>query len=163
MIDTTGLKPRQLQKRLQGIVSSEGVSIPLRIEVMSFGFKRGLPRQADLVLDVRFLPNPFYVDGLGNQTGLDEDVCRFVMEDAATQEFMQKMTDMLGFLIPHYQNEGKHRLMIGIGCTGGQHRSVAIAEAIAQVLRDMKYQVSASHRDLEIEQARWKNGTITEE
>lgn len=163
VIDTTGLKPRQLQKKLQGIVSSDGESIPLRIEVMSFGFKRGLPRQADLVFDVRFLPNPFYIEGLGNQTGLDEDVRRFVMEDATTKEFMQKITDMLGFLIPHYQEEGKHRLMIGIGCTGGQHRSVAIAEAIAQALRDMKYQVSASHRDLEIEQARWKNGTITEE
>lgn len=163
VIDTTGLKPRQLQRKLQSIVSSDGESIPLRIEVMSFGFKRGLPRQADLVLDVRFLPNPFYIDGLGNQTGLDADVRRFVLEDAVTKEFMSKITDMLGFLIPHYQEEGKHRLMIGIGCTGGQHRSVAIAEAIAQVLRDMKYQVSASHRDLEIEQARWKNGTITEE
>lgn len=163
VIDTTALKPKQLQKKLLSIVKSDGENIPLRIEVMSFGFKRGLPRQADLVFDVRFLPNPFYMEGLGCQNGLDEDVRRFVMEDATTREFMAKVTDMLAFLIPHYREEGKHRLMIAIGCTGGQHRSVAITEAIAQALRDMKYEVSASHRDLEIEQARWKNGTIASE
>lgn len=163
VIDTTALKPKQLQKKLLSIVKSDGENIPLRIEVMSFGFKRGLPRQADLVFDVRFLPNPFYMEGLGCQNGLDEDVRRYVMEDATTREFMAKVTDMLAFLIPHYREEGKHRLMIAIGCTGGQHRSVAITEAIAQALRDMKYEVSASHRDLEIEQARWKNGTIASE
>ena len=158
VIDTTNLKPKQLQKKLMGIVKTDGGSIPLRVEVMSFGFKRGLPRQADLVYDVRFLPNPFYIEGLGCQTGQDEDVRRFVMDHPVTEEFMQKITELLGFLLPHYQEEGKQRLMIGIGCTGGQHRSVAIAEAIAQKLRDMKYEATASHRDLEIEQARWKNG-----
>lgn len=158
VIDTSGLKPKQLQKKLLSIVRTDGESIPLRIEVMSFGFKRGLPRQADLVYDVRFLPNPFYIEGLGHQTGLDEDVRHFVMDHPVTEEFMQKITDLLGFLLPHYQEEGKHRLMIGIGCTGGQHRSVAIAEAIAQSLRELKYEVTATHRDLEIEQARWKNG-----
>ena len=163
VIDTSLLKPRQLQKKLQEIVTSDGESIPLRLEVMSFGFKRGLPRQADLVFDVRFLPNPFYIEGLGHQTGLDEDVRTFVMNHPATEEFMVKITDMLAFLLPHYQEEGKHRLMIGIGCTGGQHRSVAIAEAIAQKLRDMNYDVAASHRDLEIEQARWKNGIRIDE
>ena len=163
VIDTSLLKPRQLQKKLQEIVTSDGESIPLRLEVMSFGFKRGLPRQADLVFDVRFLPNPFYIEGLGHQTGLDEDVRTFVMNHPATEEFMVKITDMLAFLLPHYQEEGKHRLMIGIGCTGGQHRSVAIAEAIAQKLREMNYDVAASHRDLEIEQARWKNGIRIDE
>lgn len=163
VIDTSLLKPRQLQKKLQDIVTSDGESIPLRLEVMSFGFKRGLPRQADLVFDVRFLPNPFYIEGLGHQTGLDEDVRSFVMNHPATEEFMSKISDMLAFLLPHYQEEGKHRLMIGIGCTGGQHRSVAIAEAIAQKLRDMNYDVTASHRDLEIEQARWKNGIRIDE
>ncbi len=158
VIDTSSLKPRQLQKKLQAIVKTDGESIPLRIEVMSFGFKRGLPRQADLVYDVRFLPNPFYIEGLGHQTGLDEDVRHFVMDHPVTEEFMQKVSDLLGFLMPHYQEEGKHRVMIGIGCTGGQHRSVAIAEAIAQRLRELKYEVTATHRDLEIEQARWKNG-----
>ena len=163
VIDTSSLKPKQLQKKLLSIVKTDGESIPLRIEVMSFGFKRGLPRQADLVYDVRFLPNPFYIEGLGHQTGLDEDVRRFVMDHPVTEEFMQKITDLLGFLLPHYQEEGKHRLMIGIGCTGGQHRSVAIAEAIAQSLRELKYEVTATHRDLEIEQARWKNGIRDED
>lgn len=158
VIDTSALKPKQLQKKLLGIVKTDGGSIPLRVEVMSFGFKRGLPRQADLVYDVRFLPNPFYIEGLGCQTGQDEDVRRFVMDHPVTEEFMQKIIDLLAFLLPHYQEEGKQRLMIGIGCTGGQHRSVAIAEAIAHKLREMKYEASASHRDLEIEQARWKNG-----
>ena len=158
VIDTSALKPKQLQKKLLGIVKTDGGSIPLRVEVMSFGFKRGLPRQADLVYDVRFLPNPFYIEGLGCQTGQDEDVRRFVMDHPVTEEFMQKIIDLLAFLLPHYQEEGKQRLMIGIGCTGGQHRSVAIAEAIAYKLREMKYEASASHRDLEIEQARWKNG-----
>ncbi|MBQ7304596.1 MAG: hypothetical protein IJW85_00160 [Clostridia bacterium] len=158
MIDTSSLKPKQLQKKLLSIVKTDGESIPLRIEVMSFGFKRGLPRQADLVYDVRFLPNPFYIEGLGHHTGLDEDVRHFVMDHPVTEEFMQKITYLLGFLLPHYQEEGKHRLMIGIGCTGGQHRSVAIAEAIAQSLRELKYEVTATHRDMEIEQARCKNG-----
>lgn len=163
VIDTSNLKPRQLQKILQSIVSSDGESVPFRVEVMSFGFKRGLPRQADLVFDVRFLPNPFYIEGLGCQNGLDEDVRRFVMEHETTREFMAKVTEMLTFLLPRYQEEGKHRLMIGIGCTGGQHRSVAIAEAIAQALREKNYQVTAGHRDLEIEQARWKNGTVADD
>ena len=159
VIDTTGLKPRQLQKKLQAIVKSDGANVPLRIEVMSFGFKRGLPRQADLVYDVRFLPNPYYIAGLGCQTGLDEDVRKFVMEHPVTQEFMGKISDLLDFLLPHYLEEGKQRLMIAIGCTGGQHRSVAIAEAIGQHLRKSKYEVTTSHRDLEIEQAHWKTGT----
>ena len=158
VIDTSSLKPKQLQKKLLSIVKTDGESIPLRIEVMSFGFKRGLPRQADLVYDVRFLPNPFDIEGLGHQAGLDEDVRHFVMDHPVTEEFMQKITDLLGFLLPHYQEEGKHRLMIGIGCTGGQHRSVAIAEAIAQSLRELKYEVTATHRDLEIELVRWEDG-----
>lgn len=163
VVDTSTLKPRQLQKKLQAIFKADTDSSALRIEVMSFGFKRGLPRQADLVFDVRFLPNPFYIEGLGCQTGLDEDVRSFVMEHSVTQEFMQKMTDMLDFLLPHYREEGKHRAMIAIGCTGGQHRSVAIAEAIAAHLRCKKYAVAANHRDLEIEQAHWKNGVRVDE
>ena len=135
----------------------------MRIEVMSFGFKRGLPRQADLVYDVRFLPNPFYIEGLGCHSGLDEDVRSFVMEHPVTREFMDKATDMLHFLLPHYQEEGKHRLMIAVGCTGGQHRSVAIAEAIGDVLQKENYPVDVNHRDLEIEQAHWKNGTEADE
>lgn len=156
VIDTSALKPRALQRRLQAIVSADGGPAPLRMEIMSFGFKRGLPRQADLVFDVRFLPNPYYIEGLGRHTGLDEDVRDFVMGHPVTAEFMHRVTDMLDFLLPHYREEGKHRLVIAIGCTGGAHRSVAIAEAIGQYLRDAKYQVEVNHRDLNVEQALWK-------
>lgn len=156
VIDTSALRPKALQKKLNGILSDDGESVQLHIEVMSFGFKRGLPRQADLVWDVRFLPNPFYIEGLGRHTGLDADVRDFVMDHPVTQEFLQKAKDMLDFLTPHYVEEGKHRLMIAIGCTGGAHRSVAIAEAIGEHLRSMGRKVDVNHRDLDLEQAHWK-------
>lgn len=158
VIDTSTLKVRMLQKKLQAIVMADKPAVeaaPLRIEVMSFGFKRGLPRQADLVLDVRFLPNPFYIQELCRHSGLDEDVRDFVMEHPVTQEFMKRETDMLDFLLPHYMEEGKHRLVIAVGCTGGAHRSVAIAEAISAYLRVKGYRVDTNHRDMEIEQAHW--------
>jgi len=156
VIDTSTLKPRTLQKMLSDILVTSTDAQAMRMEVMSFGFKRGLPRQGDLVFDVRFLPNPFYIEGLGRQTGLDEDVKRFVMDHPVTQEFMTKMKDMLDFLVPHYQDEGKHRLVIAVGCTGGAHRSVAIAESIAAYLREKNYRVDVNHRDLDLEQAHWK-------
>ena len=158
VIDTSNLKPRALQRKLEQIVKTDGTEAPLRMEVLSFGFKRGLPRQADLVFDVRFLPNPFYMEELCRHTGLDADVRDFVMNHPVTQEFMDKVKDMLAFLLPHYQEEGKHRLVIAVGCTGGAHRSVAIAEAIAEFLSQKKYQVDVNHRDLDLEQAHWKNG-----
>ena len=159
LIDTTGMSLRQLKKIIQTIVQDEDKPAPLRIEVMSFGFKRGIPKQSDLVYDVRFLPNPFYIKVLGRHTGLDEDVRTFVMDNPVTVAFVEKLRDMLSFLIPHYQEEGKHRLVIAIGCTGGAHRSVAIAEDTAKFLRDNGYQVDVNHRDLELEQAHWKAGT----
>ena len=156
IIDTTTLKPRELKAKLASIIAGESQGTAIRVELSSFGFKRGLPRQADLVYDVRFLPNPFYIPGLGSHTGLDEDVKAFVLENPVTEEFVAKMEDMLAFLLPHYQEEGKHRLAIAIGCTGGAHRSVAIAERLAAFLRQKGYQVSVSHRDLALEQAHWK-------
>ena len=158
VIDTSNLKPRALQRKLEQIVKTDGTEAPLRMEVLSFGFKRGLPRQADLAFDVRFLPDPFYMEELCRHTGLDADVRDFVMNHPVTQEFMDKVKDMLAFLLPHYQEEGKHRLVIAVGCTGGAHRSVAIAEAIAEFLRQKKYQVDVNHRDIDLEQAHWKNG-----
>ena len=158
LIDTTGLRTKALQKQLQQIVQageSAPEQAPLRIEVMSFGFKRGLPRQADLVFDVRFLPNPFYIPELCRHSGLDADVRDFVMKHPATEAFMGHITELLDFLLPHYVEEGKHRLAIAIGCTGGAHRSVAITEAIAAFLRERGYQVDANHRDLDLEQAHW--------
>lgn len=156
VLDTSNLKPKDLQKLLrQTLEGGEEELPPIRVEVMSFGFKRGLPRQADLVLDVRFLPNPFYIESLCRHSGQDEDVRSFVMNNETTQAFMTKIKDLLAFLLPGYRDEGKHRLVIAVGCTGGAHRSVAIAEAIGGYLREIGYVTDISHRDLLIEQARW--------
>ncbi len=162
IIDTTNLKAKQLKALLNDFFGEEELDAAMRIELSSFGFKRGLPRQADLVFDVRFLPNPFYIKGLGNQTGLDADVRNFVLGHSVTEEFLQKMQEMLTFLLPHYQEEGKSRLAIAIGCTGGAHRSVAIAEALTAFLRQQGYQVTVNHRDLALEQASWQmNAEVT--
>ena len=157
VIDTTNLTSRSLRRTLEKTLGNLNADeAPMRAEVLSFGFKRGLPRQADLVVDVRFLPNPFYIDALCRHSGLDDDVREFVMEHPVTKEFMEKWKDMLSFLIPHYKDEGKHRIVIAVGCTGGAHRSVAIAEAIGKYLRDeMGLPTEISHRDLLLEQARW--------
>ncbi len=156
VIDTTGLSYRAMAKLLSKTLGSlNDEEPPIRAEVMSFGFKRGLPRQADLVVDVRFLPNPFYIENLCRHCGLDEDVRDFVMEHPTTKAFMEKWKDLLAFLIPHYREEGKHRLVIAVGCTGGAHRSVAIAEAIGAYLREMGLPTEIDHRDLLLEQARW--------
>ena len=158
VIDTTGLRSRaliSLLKKKLGELNGEETAA-MRAEVMSFGFKRGLPRQADLIMDVRFLPNPFYIESLRTHSGLDEDVRNYVMENPLTEEFLEQWKNMLRFLIPHYQEEGKHRLVIAVGCTGGAHRSVAIAEAIGTFLRENGLPTEVSHRDLELEQARWE-------
>lgn len=158
VLSTGGLRAKELCARVDDLLSGSENQRALRTEIMSFGYKRGIPREADLVFDVRFLPNPFYMEELCRHTGLDADVRDFVMNHPVTQEFMDKVKDMLAFLLPHYQEEGKHRLVIAVGCTGGAHRSVAIAEAIAEFLRQKKYQVDVNHRDIDLEQAHWKNG-----
>ena len=156
VVDTTGITARMMRKILDRTLGNlSDAEPPIRAEVMSFGFKRGLPRQADLVVDVRFLPNPFYIETLCRHSGLDEDVRTFVMDHPTTREFMTRYTEMLDFLIPHYREEGKRRLVIAVGCTGGQHRSVAIAEAIGQWLKDRGLPTEINHRDLLLEQARW--------
>ena len=158
VIDTTGMTSRAMKKKLDESLGVMGDGEPpIRAEVMSFGFKRGLPRQADLVIDVRFLPNPFYIESMCRHTGLDADVREFVMEHPVTREFMKKWTDLLSFLIPCYREEGKHRLVIAVGCTGGVHRSVTIAEAIGARLREQGLPTEINHRDLLLEQARWNN------
>ncbi|MBQ8072258.1 MAG: RNase adapter RapZ [Clostridia bacterium] len=156
VIDTTGLRSRALTALLKKTLGGLNEETPvMRAEVMSFGFKRGLPRQADLVMDVRFLPNPFYIESLCHHSGLDEDVRSYVMDNPTTREFLSQWEKMLRFLIPHYMEEGKHRLVIAVGCTGGAHRSVAIAEAIGAFLRETGLPTEVSHRDLQLEQARW--------
>ncbi len=155
LFDTTDLKPRALQKKLKEMVEPSNTKPSLRIEIMSFGFKRGIPREADLMFDVRFLPNPFYIKELGHHTGLDQDVKDFVLLHPVTKEFLQKCMDMLLYLIPNYVAEGKHRLVIGIGCTGGAHRSVAIAEYINAELTKLLHTASVQHRDIALEKAHW--------
>ena len=155
IIDTTGMNTQAMKKALNDTLGGGQKEAPLRVDVMSFGFKRGLPRQADLVVDVRFLPNPFYIESLREHSGQDADVRDFVMDHPVTKEFMEKWKDLLSFLIPHYKEEGKHRLVIAIGCTGGAHRSVAIAEAIGQHLREQGLPTEIDHRDLLLEQSRW--------
>ncbi len=156
VVDTTDMRPRTINRLLDEVLGSlHDEEPPIRAEIMSFGFKRGLPRQADLVVDVRFLPNPFYIETLCRHSGLDDDVRAFVMDHPTTQEFMRRYTELLSFLIPHYREEGKRRLVIAVGCTGGAHRSVAIAEALGAWLREQGMPTEINHRDLLLEQARW--------
>ena len=119
----------------------------LMISVMSFGFKNGIPTDADLVFDVRFLPNPFYVESLKRLTGNDRPVRDYVMAAPEAWQFMEKLTDLIRFLLPGYVKEGKNQLVIAIGCTGGQHRSVTIANALAEQLRGGEYGINLYHRD----------------
>ena len=158
LIDTSELKTSALQTKLREIVKQAGEEANLRVEILSFGFKRGIPRDGDLVFDVRFLPNPFYIPELGHHTGLDGDVREFVLGHPVTQTFLTKCMDMITFLLPHYVDEGKHRLVIAIGCTGGAHRSVAIAEYICAQLIALGQRATVTHRDLAIEQAHWAGG-----
>lgn len=158
LVDTSELKTSAMQAKLREIVLQAGQEPSLRVELLSFGFKRGIPRDGDLVFDVRFLPNPFYIPELGHHTGLDQDVKEFVLNHPVTQEFLVKCMDMLGFLLPNYVNEGKHRLVIAIGCTGGAHRSVAIAEYLCEQLQKLGQKATVTHRDLAIEQAHWAGG-----
>ena len=157
LIDTTSLKPRSLLARMREIYRENGggEEAPLRVEVVSFGFKRGIPLQADLTLDVRFLPNPFYIPELCRHSGRDADVRDYVLGNPVTQTFLEKEKELLAFLLPHYREEGKRRLVLAVGCTGGAHRSVAIAENLAAWLTELGYKVLLTHRDMEIEQARW--------
>lgn len=155
LIDSSEMNAKTLQNMMRKIVSVPDDNAQLQIEIMSFGFKRGIPRASDLLFDVRFLPNPFYIKELGHFTGLDEPVANYVLRHPVTQEFLVKCKDMLTFLLPYYVTEGKHRLVIAVGCTGGAHRSVAIAENLCQFLREQGWQVAVTHRDLDIEQAHW--------
>ena len=158
LVDTSELKISALQAKLREIAKQAGEEANLRVEILSFGFKRGIPRDGDLVFDVRFLPNPFYIPELGHHTGLDADVREGVLGHPVTQAFLAKCMDMITFLLPHYVDEGKHRLVIAIGCTGGAHRSVAIAEYICEQLTAQGQRATVTHRDLAIEQAHWAGG-----
>jgi len=145
IIDTSNLTNAQLKELIFSIYH-EDKQLGIFVNVVSFGFKYGVPLDSDLVFDVRFLPNPFYIPELKPKTGLDSEVADYVMSHRQTTEFLAKLNDMIEFLLPHYINEGKSQLVISIGCTGGQHRSVAIAEAFAKELAKLHH-VSVSHRE----------------
>jgi UPF0042 nucleotide-binding protein len=149
VIDTSNLKPAQLKENIVSRFTNLKEDT-LSLNVISFGFKYGVPIDADLIFDVRFLPNPHYVESLRPNTGQDADVYEYVMKWGETQEFLTKLLDLLHFLIPQYKKEGKSQVVIGIGCTGGKHRSVAIAEYLGKVIGSSETeQVRVSHRDSE--------------
>lgn len=146
VIDTSKISPRQLREELFLNFESDQ-STAFHVNVMSFGFKYGVPIDADIVMDVRFLPNPYYVEDLREKTGNDQAVYDYVMNSEMTEEFYQQFIKMLRFVMPGYQKEGKSSVTIAIGCTGGQHRSVALANRIGKALQE-KYPVNITHRDM---------------
>ena len=147
VIDTTKLSPRKLREEIFHNYETETTQA-FHIELMSFGFKYGLPIDADIVMDVRFLPNPYYLPELRNQTGMDQPVYDYVMNQPQTEEFYQRFLGLLTTIVPGYKQEGKSSLTIAIGCTGGQHRSVALTQRLGQALGNT-YPVHVTHRDIE--------------
>lgn len=146
IINTSQLKPAQLREQIVARFTDIEKN-QLTVNTMSFGFKYGIPLDADLVFDVRFLPNPHYIDEMRPKTGLDEEVSTYVLKWTETQTFIRLLEDMLAFSLPHYQREGKNQVVIAIGCTGGKHRSVTLAEHIQKRFAD-KYTTRVSHRDI---------------
>lgn len=148
ILDTSEMLPSQLREAIRRRFLSDSLKDSLSVTVHSFGFKYGLPVDADLVMDVRFLPNPFYVPTLRHKTGLEKAVRDYVMDREETKKFLAGWLPLLAGLMPNYLIEGKHHLSIGLGCTGGMHRSVVLTEQTAQYLKDLGYDVSIRHRDL---------------
>lgn len=147
IIDTTGLSARKLREKILKNYSEKKQQI-FSVQVVSFGFKHGVPIDADIMFDVRFLPNPHYVESMRDLTGLNQEVNAYVFKWKETRQFVRKLQDLLEFMLPHYHREGKSQLVIGIGCTGGQHRSVAIAEKLGEII-NQKYTAHVYHRDIE--------------
>lgn len=154
IIDTSTLLIRDLKQELERIVLNEEEYCNFYLTFVSFGFKYGIPTDADLVFDVRFLPNPFYIDELKPLTGNDSEVYDYVMKFPNSNEFLMKLKDMLDFLIPNYIVEGKNQLVIAIGCTGGKHRSVTLTNAIYKEFENSEYGCKKEHRDIEKDRLR---------
>ena len=148
IIDTTYLHPRQLKEELANLFVKEGVKEDLLISVISFGFKYGIPLDSDLVFDVRFLPNPYYNEALRDHSGENTAVKEYVMKWDDTKVFLKMLDEMTDFLIPRYIQEGKNNLVISIGCTGGRHRSVIIANNLYEILKQKEHRVIVDHRDI---------------
>ncbi|MEK3992047.1 RNase adapter RapZ [Robertmurraya sp. FSL R5-0851] len=145
--NSSQMKPKELREKILTEFSVNKQTI-FTVNVMSFGFKYGIPIDADLVFDVRFLPNPHYIESMRPKTGLDEDVSKYVLKWNETTKFLEKVTELLAFMLPHYKREGKAQLVVAIGCTGGQHRSVALTEYIAHHF-EKDYETRITHRDIE--------------
>jgi UPF0042 nucleotide-binding protein len=148
IVDTTALNVHELRDRLQQLFAEDTSDSRLQVNVVSFGYKHGLPLDVDLVFDCRFLPNPHWVDRLRPLTGIDADVREYVLHQPLSSEFLQQLDDLLSMLLPAYQQEGKSYLSIGVGCTGGRHRSVVIAEELAQRMRRHGVRTAVRHRDI---------------
>jgi len=147
IFNTTNLKPRALREKIMAEFSSKD-DLGFTLNFLSFGFKHGMPIDADVVFDVRFLPNPFYIEDLKPKTGLEKEVSDYVLKWNDTQILIEKLTDLFKFLIPQYKNEGKSQVVIAFGCTGGQHRSVTLAELFGSRFKD-EYRTLITHRDIE--------------
>ena len=147
-IDTSDLNVHQLGQRIEDLFVVNPQEKQMQIRLVSFGFKHGLPTDVDLVMDCRFLPNPYWDKGLKELTGMDNAVREFILSDPIAQKFLVKLTELLEVLLPAYQEEGKSYLSIAVGCTGGQHRSVTIVNELETVLAELNYPAKASHRDL---------------
>lgn len=148
IIDTTDLSNKELRKKIIAAYGTDGALPPMNVVVESFGFKHGVPMDCDMLLDVRFLPNPFYVPELKLLCGNDQQVIDFIAKKAVTKEFIKKLESLIEFLLPQYVAEGKSQLMIGVGCTGGKHRSVYMANLIGSWAKKANYSVQVMHRDL---------------
>lgn len=157
IIDTSNLNPRQLKQEIHNLFVEGKLYSGLIINVTSFGFKYGVPIDCDLVFDVRFIPNPYYIEHLKLLTGNDNEVSKYVMSFCESRLFLTKLVDMLDFLIPNYIKEGKNQLAIGIGCTGGKHRSVTIANKLFNTLKTKNSSVIIEHRDIDKDSRRMKN------
>ena len=148
VINSTTYSTARLKGELMRLFGGEHGSGDMAVSVVSFGFKHGLPMESDLVFDVRFMPNPFYITELRPQTGLDAPVRDYVFSFRESENFMEKLRDMIAYLLPRYREEGKTVLVIAIGCTGGHHRSVAVTHALSQYIASLGYQVTENHRDM---------------
>jgi len=148
VIDTTRLSVHELKRLVTRHFTGAARSAPMEIELISFGYRHGAPESADLVIDVRFLPNPHFEPELRDRSGLEPDVAAFVLDPPRTREFMAKLCEFVDFLIPRYEEEGKAHLTVALGCTGGQHRSVAVVEALERHLSEREIPVRVTHRDV---------------
>lgn len=149
VIDTTNLKPMELQNKLLAMLADDAQTEPVfNITVQSFGYKHGMTMDADMVFDARFIPNPYYLNSMRNLTGNNIKVREYVMKFEETQEFIKRTTELVEYLIPYYMKQGKMNLLVAFGCTGGQHRSVAMANELSDILREHGRSVTTVHRDV---------------